>query len=66
MLLKTAPKINNETARINWNMPGSSIHNLIRGLSPYPGAFTMLSNKILKILASAFESGIHGSPPGQF
>lgn len=66
MLLKPAPKIKNETARINWNMPGNSIHNLIRGLSPYPGAFTILSNKILKILGSAFETGIHGSPPGHF
>ncbi|MFI5156301.1 MAG: methionyl-tRNA formyltransferase [Chitinophagales bacterium] len=66
MLLKTAPKIKNETARINWNQPGTSIHNLIRGLSPYPGAFTMLSNKILKILGSTFESGVQGSIPGSF
>lgn len=37
-----APKLNKETCRINWNRDSKSIYNLIRGLSPYPGAFTEL------------------------
>ena len=34
-----APKITNEEARINWNRPARDIHNQIRGLSPFPGAY---------------------------
>jgi methionyl-tRNA formyltransferase len=40
-MLKTAPKITKETCRINWNRPPAEIVNLIRGLSPAPGAFTV-------------------------
>lgn len=35
-----APKINKETCRIDWTASPGTIHNQIRGLSPYPGAFT--------------------------
>ena len=34
-----APKIFKETCRIDWNQPAVKIHNLIRGLSPYPAAW---------------------------
>ena len=44
-----APKIFTETCNINWNKTTDEIFNLIRGLSPYPTAFTMLENKKLKI-----------------
>ena len=39
--LKKAPKIFNEDCRINWNSDINEIHNFIRGLSPYPSAWTM-------------------------
>ncbi|NDW09383.1 methionyl-tRNA formyltransferase [Dysgonomonas sp. 520] len=42
--LKTAPKIFKETCRIDWNQPAEKIYNLIRGLSPYPVAWTELCN----------------------
>ncbi len=41
---KLAPKLNKENCRINWNWPKKKIFDLIRGLSPYPGAWTMLHN----------------------
>lgn len=41
-ILKPAPKIFKETCRINWNNSAESIHNHIRGLSPYPAAWTEL------------------------
>lgn len=47
--LKHAPKILTETCSINWNKNAKDVCNLIRGLSPYPTAFTYLHNKILKI-----------------
>lgn len=40
--LKHAPKIFKETCRINWNKSAGEIHNLIRGMSPYPTAWTEL------------------------
>ena len=47
--LKHAPKIFTETCRIDWLKPANEVHNLIRGLSPYPGAFTTFDGKLLKI-----------------
>jgi methionyl-tRNA formyltransferase len=51
-----APKLNTETARINWKQPAQKIHNLIRGLSPYPAAFTTMKGKVLKIYKSDFKT----------
>ncbi len=39
---KAAPKITRELCRIDWTQPSQEIHNLVRGLSPQPGAFTLL------------------------
>lgn len=48
-ILKHAPKITAETCEINWSRKATEIFNFIRGLSPYPAAFTYLNNKKLKI-----------------
>lgn len=57
--LKTAPKIFREDCRIDWNQPIEKIHNLIRGLSPYPAAWTMVKkdgeSKMIKIFNGRFE-----------
>ncbi len=50
--LKHAPKIFKEDREINWNNSAESIVNLIRGLSPYPVAFTSLNNQMLKIYSA--------------
>jgi methionyl-tRNA formyltransferase len=47
--LKEAPKIFKETCEINWHQPASQVRNFIRGLSPYPTAWTYLDGKILKV-----------------
>lgn len=47
--LKEAPKLFKETCEINWEQPAEQIKNFIRGLSPYPGAWTKVNDKILKI-----------------
>lgn len=47
--LKEAPKIFKETCEINWSNATTTIYNQIRGLSPYPAAFTTLNDKVLKI-----------------
>ena len=51
-IIKHAPKIFKETCLIDWNKSALEIHNLIRGLSPYPTAFTHLDGKVLKIFAT--------------
>ncbi len=47
-----APKIYREDCKIDWNKKSIEIHNFIRGLSPVPGSYTYLGNKILKIFVS--------------
>lgn len=47
--LKSAPKIFKEFCKINWNQSNQTVYNHIRGLSPYPTAFTTLNDKTLKI-----------------
>jgi methionyl-tRNA formyltransferase len=54
-ILKEAPKLSTENSKINWNKNVDEIYNLIRGLSPYPAAFTLLNNKTLKIYKSQKE-----------
>jgi methionyl-tRNA formyltransferase len=63
--LRHAPKIFTETCRIDWNKPINDIYNLIRGLSPFPAAFTHLDGKILKIFRSEKESNNSIQPPGE-
>lgn len=42
--IPVAPKIFKEDCRINWNQDGLTVRNFIRGLSPYPAAFTTIQN----------------------
>lgn len=48
-LIKHAPKIQNADCLIHFNLPAQQVHNMIRGLSPFPGAYTKLGGKTLKI-----------------
>ncbi len=50
-----APKIFKETGKIIWSNSAESIHNLIRGLSPYPAAWTEFQGKTCKIFKSRFS-----------
>ena len=52
--VKIAPKIFTEHCKVNWNNDGENIYNLVRGMCPYPGAFTELDGKMLKIFECEF------------
>jgi methionyl-tRNA formyltransferase len=54
--IKHAPKIFKETCRIDWSKDVDKVYNFIRGLSPYPAAFTMLEGKVFKILSAVKSS----------
>lgn len=60
-----AAKITNDEARLNWSMPATTLHNIIRGLSPFPGAFVEADlgkgPERLKILRTALAEG-SGAP----
>lgn len=68
MVLKTAPKIFKENCSIDWNKNCTQIHNLIRGLSPYPAAYSHLingqNNYVTKIYEASVIDSKHTSTPG--
>lgn len=64
--LHHAPKIFTENCRIDWSQSCSAIYNLIRGLSPFPGAFTNFNEKVLKIYASKPEVAHTSAEPGSY
>lgn len=67
--IKTAFKLNKENCKIDWHQPASEIHNLIRGLSPYPAAWTLISDKgeewNVKIYQSTLVKESHSLSIGQ-
>ena len=65
-LIKHAPKIFTETCNIDWRRSIDEIQNLIRGLSPFPGAFTELGDKTIKIFKSEKEISLPTSKPGRW
>lgn len=64
--LRHAPKIFKDDCLINWANPVSRVYNLIRGLSPYPTAFTRLQNKTLKIFSAVTEKTKPEVSPGEY
>lgn len=58
--IKTAYKLNKDNCRVDWSKTGAEIHNLVRGLSPYPAAWTYFTDNgqewNVKVYETAFES----------
>jgi methionyl-tRNA formyltransferase len=67
--LKTAPKLNKDNCRIQWDQPLVVIYNQIRGLSPYPAAWTVLNNGKdiinMKIYKAKPLKTVHNLEPGE-
>jgi len=68
--IKPAPKIYKNDCRIKWNQTALNIHNLIRGLSPYPAAWTHFFDQNdnsfkVKIFKSEIHNSSHELEPGQ-
>ena len=64
--LKHAPKIFTETCQIDWHKTTHEIHNLIRGLSPFPAAASSFHQKHLKIYKSKQEVIQNNIAPGEW
>ena len=68
--LKPAPKIFKETCRIDWQKTARELYNFVRGLSPYPAAWTEIVSpngevSILKIFETQTEIIAHNEPIGK-
>ena len=66
-VLKPAPKLTRELCHIDWDAPTTQVYNLIRGLSPYPTAFTELvadggQPQTLKIFRAERRDDLHAAP----
>lgn len=64
--LKHAPKIFRENCEINWNQASQKVRDFIRGLSPYPAAWTLLDGKTLKIFDCNLSPEKYTDTPGTF
>lgn len=64
--LQHAPKIFTKDCEIDWEKPCASIHNLIRGLAPFPGAITKIDGKIVKLFLTHIIEGTPTEAPGSF
>ena len=62
--LTPAPKIFRETCRIDWNQSTKRIYDFIRGLSPYPAAWTTLEGKSVKIYEAEKDVATPSGKPG--
>lgn len=70
-LLMPAPKLSREDCRLIWDKPAVRLHNQVRGLSPYPGAYCDFimkdgSTQVLKVFDARPEVVIHNLSPGTF
>ena len=64
--LQHAPKIFTKDCEIDWEKPYISIHNLIRGLAPFPGAITKIDGKIVKLFLTQMIDEPPTEVPGTF
>jgi methionyl-tRNA formyltransferase len=65
-VLQHAPKIFTKDCEIDWEKPCASIHNLIRGLAPFPGAITKIDGKIVKLFLTQMIEETPTEIPGSF
>lgn len=63
-LASAAPKIFKDDCKIRWDSPARDIHNLIRGLSPHPAAYTVHNGRILKVFKTAVSTTKSDKKPG--
>ena len=65
--VRHAPKIFKETCEIDWHKNSEAVRNFVRGLSPYPGAWTTLAGKTFKIFVASVVVRKNGAEaPGEF
>lgn len=56
-----APMMKKEDGLIDWQQPARTIHNLVRGLAPWPGAYTSLAGEVLKLAETTVDDSLSGA-----
>ena len=64
--IKHAPKIFTQDCEINWEAPVQKVHDLVRGLAPFPGAITKIDGKIVKLFTTTIIAEQPKETPGTF
>lgn len=59
-----APKLTRDLGRLDWSQPADVLHNLVRGLVPWPGATTGWRGTAIKVWRTRVLAAPHTSPPG--
>jgi methionyl-tRNA formyltransferase len=59
-----APLLKKEDGLIDWTRPALELHNLVRGLDPWPGAYTLLAGEPLKVARTGAADEALGATPG--
>ncbi len=59
-----APRLTKEQGRIDWTISAAEITRKVKAMQPWPGAFTSLGGRTLKIIEACTESGTSDAPPG--
>jgi methionyl-tRNA formyltransferase len=65
-IIKHAPKLSKEDGQLDFSKSAEQVRNHIRGLSPYPGAYTWLDGKMLKVYAANIIPDMEGKQTGEF
>ena len=60
-----APKLKKEEGLVKWDQPAATLFNQVRGLTPWPGTYTLLNKKRLRILKAQVTEGTPEDRPGQ-
>ena len=61
-----APKLTLDDGLIDWSLPAQAVHDLIRGVTPEPGAFTLVDGARLKVLEASVARDTPRLPVGEF
>lgn len=60
-----APMLSKELGHINWDDDSKDIYNLIRGVSPWPGAYSFYKGRMIKIWKASLKNGLENNEPGK-
>lgn len=63
-LATAAPLLQKEDGRVDWTRDNRSVHDHVRAMTSWPGAFTHAGGKLLKLLKTAVGADVAGAPPG--
>lgn len=62
----TAPKLFRENSKIDWNLSTNDVYNFVRGMNPFPTAWTLFDNEVLKVQKVTMYEGGENVKPNEY